>query len=85
MIVSPMHPMRPQRHTSAGDFHVQREYPYRLSKLQYRLHRMEGCQAESKAALMPRKAQQEDIFFFFITNKRERDAVSVERPDLKPC
>jgi hypothetical protein len=35
-----------------------------------RLFRMAGCQAESKAALMPRKAQQEDIFFFLLFSIR---------------
>jgi hypothetical protein len=31
---------------------------------------MAGCQAESKAALMPRKAQQEDILFFLLFSIR---------------
>ncbi len=45
-----------------------------------RLFRMAGCQAESKAALISRKAQQVDIFFFSLFSIRlirERDAVSV--------
>ena len=53
-----------------------------------RQFRMAGCQAVSKADLMSRNAQQVMIFFFLLLSirlVRERVAVSVEKPDLKPC
>jgi hypothetical protein len=52
-----------------------------------RLFRMAGCQAASKADLMSKKAQQVTIFFLLpsINLIREREAVSVDRPALKPC
>ena len=54
----------------------------------FRPFRMAGCQAVSKADLMSRNAQQVMIFFFLLFSirlVRERVAVSVEKPDLKPC
>ena len=53
-----------------------------------RLFRMAGCQVASKADLMSKKAQQVTIFFFLLPSInliREREAVSVDRPALKPC
>jgi hypothetical protein len=53
-----------------------------------RKFRIAGCQAASKADLMSRNAQQVVtlfFLFFWIRLVRERVAVSVEKPDLKPC
>ena len=56
--------------------------------LLFRQFRIAGCQAASKADLISRNAQQAMTLFFLLFSirlVRERVAVSVENPDLKPC
>ena len=53
-----------------------------------RQFRIAGCQAASKADFISRNAQQVMTLFFLLRSirlVRERVAVSVEKPDLKPC
>ena len=53
-----------------------------------RQFRIAGCQAASKPDLISRNAQQVVTLFFLLFSirlVRERVAVSVEKPDLKPC